>query len=112
MPVNVEMPTLRVTVYRTNTTTNFTSAQIKVTATDSGCSTTYTASASFAAKRPHVFDVAVPFGQYTVCVSNRNTTSASSARRITSNQDLRTVPPTANRPLTLTTTTTTGDCLP
>jgi Tfp pilus assembly protein PilV len=109
--VNVEMPALRVTVYRSNLTTNFVSAQLKLTPLDSGCTATATASASFAGKRPHIFDVAVPFGRYTVCASTR--TSGGSPRKVTSTQDLRTpVPATPNRSLTLTTGSTTGDCLP
>jgi hypothetical protein len=108
--VNVEMPTLRVTVTRSS---NFVSAQLKLTPLDSGCTATATASASFGGRRSHVFDVAVPFGRYTVCASTR--TSSASPRWARSTQDLRTpVPGTPDRQTSLSTNSSSnnGDCLP
>jgi type II secretory pathway pseudopilin PulG len=107
----VEMPTLRVIVLRTIPSPVFDHAEVKVTPLDSGCSTTYTASADFAVKTSHNFDLAVPFGRYDVCVSTSN--GAGSERRIiVPNRDLTTVPPTANRLLPAPTGTTPGSCLP
>jgi hypothetical protein len=110
--VSVEMPTLRVTVRRTNTSTAFTSAKVELTALDSGCSATATGSQTFSSSTSaRNFDLAVPFGRYTVCASTRNSTSSSSARQISTTVDLRTpVPPTPNRTISLTTGSTTGDC--
>jgi Tfp pilus assembly protein PilV len=110
--VNVEMPTLRVTVRRTNTSTAFTSAKVELTPLDSGCTIGATGSQTFSSSTSaRNFDLAVPFGRYTVCASTRNSTSSSSARQISTTVDLRTpVPPTPNRTTALTTGSTTGDC--
>lgn len=116
--VNVEMPTLRVTVRRATTNTNFVEAKVKLTPIDSGCTVTGTTSVTFTpAAASRTLDIAVPFGRYTVCVSTRtNSTSSSSARRNASaaTVDLRTpVPPTANRVHStslVSGTSTTGDC--
>jgi Tfp pilus assembly protein PilV len=112
--VNVEMPSLRVKVYRSNTTTNFVYASLRVTPTDAGCSAGIpTTTATFAGKRPHDFDMLLPFGQYSVCVTTRTIASdAATSRRATGTIDLRTpVPPTANRTQTLTTSgTSTTPC--
>lgn len=111
--VNVEMPTLRVRVQRTNTTTNFVYAEIKVTPTDAGCTAGIpTTTATFAAKRPHDFHIVLPFGAYSVCVATRTTASdVATSRKITAAHNLKTpVPPTVNRTTTMTTGTTTGAC--
>jgi hypothetical protein len=110
--VNVEMPTLRVPVRRTSSTTSFASAKVKLTATDSGCSGVATGSQTFTASTAiRNFDLAVPFGRYTVCASTRDSSGLNS-RQISTTVDLRTpVPPTANRTITtMVTGTTTGDC--
>ncbi|MEA2330934.1 MAG: hypothetical protein QOH58_1072 [Thermoleophilaceae bacterium] len=116
VPVDVEMPTLRVTVRRTSTATVFNRADITLTSLDSGCAG-YTASATFANKGSHDFDLAVPFGRYRVCVATRTGTSTTSRRIRTSasstppDQNLTTVPATPNRAITLTTgTSTSGTC--
>ena len=118
--VNVEMPTLRVTVRRTaNSTPTFQSSKIMLTPLDTGCTVTATLSAGpFTGVASRVMDTAAPFGRYTLCVSNRATsTDSTTARKITSTQDLRTpVPGTPNRAITVTTgttntgTATAGDC--
>jgi hypothetical protein len=120
--LNVEMPTLRVPVRRTNSTTNFAYAEVKVTPLDSGCSGSWTGSLSFTSSTTvRNFDVAVPFGKYRICVATRtNATDSSTSRTFTTtptstppDQDLTTVPPTANRTVpTMTTGSTTGTCLP
>jgi hypothetical protein len=57
------------------------------------------------------FDLAVPFGRYTVCASTRDS-SGLNGRMITTSVDLRTPdPPTPNRTIaTMVTGTTVGDC--
>jgi Tfp pilus assembly protein PilV len=113
--VSVEMPTLRVTVRRTSSATPvFVSSKVMLTPLDTGCTVTATLAAGpFTGVASRIMDIAAPFGRYTLCVSNRtNATDSTTARRITSTQDLRTpVPGTPNRAITVTTgTTTTGDC--
>jgi hypothetical protein len=114
--VNVVMPTLRVAVRRTNTTTSFAYAEVKLTPLDSGCSATWTGSQTFASSTAvRNFDVAVPFGNYQVCASTRtNAGSSSSARRVTANVNLAApVPPTPNRTQPMTTPSSgSGSCLP
>jgi Tfp pilus assembly protein PilV len=110
--VSVEMPTIRVPVRRTSSTTSFASAKVKLTATDSGCAGVATSSQTFSASTAiRNFDIAVPFGRYTVCASTRDS-SGLNARQISTTVDLRTpVPPTANRTITtMVTGSTTGDC--
>jgi hypothetical protein len=110
--VNVEMPTLRVPVRRTSSTTSFASAKVKLTPTDTGCTVTATGSQTFTASTAiRNFDLAVPFGRYTVCASTRDS-SGLNGRMITTSVDLRTpVPPTPNRTIaTMVTGTTVGDC--
>jgi hypothetical protein len=108
--VQVQMPTLRVIVYRTDTSTNFNRAEVELTPLDAGCADKYEADQSFSNTRPRVFDLAVPLGQYTVCAATR-TGNSSTYRQVSTTVDLRTVPLVPNRAITLTTTTNTGRCL-
>jgi Tfp pilus assembly protein PilV len=118
--VNVEMPTLRVTVRRTSSSTpTFVSSKVMLTPLDAGCTVTATLSAGpFTGVASRIMDMAAPFGRYTLCASNRtNATDSNTARRITTTVDLRTpVPGTPNRAITVTTgttntgTATAGDC--
>jgi hypothetical protein len=110
--VNVEMPTLRVPVRRTSSTTSFASAKVKLTPLDAGCTVAATGSQTFTASTAiRNFDLAAPFGRYTVCASTRDSAGAN-PRMITTTVDLRSpVPGTPNRALaTMTTGTTVGDC--
>jgi Tfp pilus assembly protein PilV len=110
--VNVEIPTLRVPVRRTSSTTSFASAKVMLTPLDTGCTVTATGSQTFTASTAiRNFDLAAPFGRYTVCASTRDSTGAN-PRMITTTVDLRTpVPGTPNRAIaTMTTGTTVGDC--
>jgi hypothetical protein len=127
--VNVEMPTLRVTVNRqavspptTPAVPTWTRTQLMVTQNDgTGCNsvihqlTNTKASANTTAVQ---FPIAQPFGHYTICASTRGRTNQSSTgtaivdRRITTTVNLTSpIPSTPNRAITMTTTAaTSGVC--
>jgi hypothetical protein len=131
--VNVEMPTLRVTVNRqavapsatSSTTTQvptWTRTQLMVTQNDgTGCNSviqTLTNTKASANTTAVQFNLAQPFGRYTLCASTQGRTNMSSTgtaivdRRITTSVNLTTpIPATANRAITMTTTAaTSGVC--
>jgi hypothetical protein len=127
--VNVEMPTLRVTVTRQAVSPptpaqvpTWTRTQLMVTQNNgTGCNavihslTNTKPSANATAVQ---FNIAQPFGQYTLCASTRGRTNNSTSgtaivdRRITANVNLTTpIPATPNRAQTMTTTAaTSGVC--
>jgi Tfp pilus assembly protein PilV len=130
--VNVEMPTLRVTVNRQAVTPSaagattaqvpsWTRTQLMVTQNDgTGCNSvihtlTNTRTASTTAV---LFPIAQPFGHYTVCASTRGQTNTSTSgtaivdRKITTTVNLTSpIPATPNRAITMTTTAaTSGVC--
>lgn len=119
VPVNVEMPTIRIRVTRqpvSSVVPTWVFTQLKVTPLDSGC--TY----SFQVQTPNrvpptnateEFNLALPFGRYRVCAATRGRTSSTNSnlvnRRYTTTTtagtnpvnpadlNLTTVPPQANR---------------
>jgi hypothetical protein len=126
--VQVQMPTLRVTVTRQPSGTpaavpTWTRTQVRVTSLDSGCTLEVhelTSNRSTASAAPVVFDLAMPFGSYRVCAHTRGRTSASDSSTINrqyttkattgsnpanpADQDLFAVPPPVpNRQITITT---------
>jgi Tfp pilus assembly protein PilV len=131
-PVNVEMPTLRVTVNRQAVAPSaagstiaqvpsWTRTQLMVTQNDgTGCNSVIhqLTNTRTAATSGVSFPIAQPFGRYTLCASTQgrmNTSSTGTAivdRRITATINLTSpIPPTANRTLTMTTTAaTSGVC--
>jgi hypothetical protein len=68
-----------------------------------------------ASNTTETFDIAQPFGHYTLCVSTQGRTSSTNAtvvdRKVTANVDMTNVPGTRNRQQAFTTTaTTSGVC--
>jgi hypothetical protein len=111
--LNVEMPVVKVTVYRTNTTTNMVYAEVKLTPTDTNCTTTASATFTFSsAGTPANFEIPVPYVSYTVCAANRSSIFSSTFRKTTGSVTVKTIPAPATTNLTLTTSSTTGGCLP
>jgi len=119
--VNVEMPTLHVTVTRqavNSVIPSWTRTQLLVTQNDGAtCNSVIhqlgpTRTASTATV---TFDIAQPFGHYSLCVSTRGQTSSTNStvvdRKVTANVDMTNVPGTRNRQQAFTTTaTTSGVC--
>jgi type II secretory pathway pseudopilin PulG len=121
--VSVEMPTLRVTVNRQAVGSpavvpSWTRTQLMVTEADTGCTDvihTLTDTKASANTTNVVFNIAQPFGRYTLCASTRGVTSSTNGtivdRKITASIDMRNVPATKDRATTMTTTaTTSGVC--
>jgi type II secretory pathway pseudopilin PulG len=121
--VNVEMPTLHVTVTRQAvgspaTVPSWTRTQLLVTQNDgTTCDDVIhqLAPTRTASTATVTFDIAQPFGHYTLCVSTRGQTSSTNStvvdRKITANVDMTNVPGTLNRQQAFTTTaTTSGVC--
>lgn len=131
--VNVEMPTLRVTVSRQAVTPSaagpttaqvpsWTRTQLMVTQNDgTGCNAvihTLTNTKGTANTTAVQFNVAQPFGHYTLCASTQGQTNTSSTggtivdRKITTTANLTSpIPGTPNRAITMTTTAaTSGVC--
>ena len=122
------MPTLRVTVTRqavspptTPAVPTWTRTQLMVTQNDgTGCNSvihTLTNTKASANTTAVQFNIAQPFGHYTLCASTQGRTNQSSTgtaivdRRITANIDMTNVPGTPNRATTMTTTAaTSGVC--
>jgi hypothetical protein len=131
--VQVQMPTLRVTVTRQPTGTpaavpTWTRTQLLVTSLDTGCTVEVhrlQPQDRSASATPVVFDLAMPFGRYRVCAHTRGRTSASNNTTInrrytttatagsnptnpadpdlTLSPALPPLPPVANRQITITT---------
>jgi Tfp pilus assembly protein PilV len=111
--MNVEMPTLRVTVTRAVAGTGvptWTVTKLKVTENDaaaatSGCTDviyTLTNTKGTANNSSVQFNFSAPFGHYTLCASTRGVTSTSNATIVdqkapSASVDLTTVPPTKDR---------------
>ncbi len=123
--VSVEMPTLRVTVNRqaiSGTVPSWTRTQLMVTQADTGCTDvihTLTDTKGTANQTAVQFNIAQPFGHYTLCASTRGRTSGTSGttgqttvdRKITASINMTNVPATKDRATTMTTTaTTSGVC--
>jgi Tfp pilus assembly protein PilV len=127
--MNVEMPTLRVTVTRAVAGTGvptWTTTKLKVTENDaaaasSGCTDViYTLTNSKGAtpnNTPVQFNFSAPFGHYTLCASTQGRTSTSNATIVdqkapSASVDLTTVPPTKDRvqPTMTTSSASAGAC--